>query len=249
MRTVQATISGLTCAIALAVAGAPAVAGHKHGGYGMYKGKPHHMHKYARHPHCHGMMTKHGPRAWAYRGHQPSQMYWGAARPAHRYGAAYGYQRTKPMGEGTYGNGADYEGRGSATGKSAAPAALPDLVDTAVAAGNFSTLLAAAKTAGLADALKGEGPLTVLAPSDAAFESLPKAQLEELMKDPEALKTILSYHVIAGEFSAADLLEQGQAETLNGATVSLAQLDVAQADVKASNGIIHVLNAVLIPAE
>jgi uncharacterized surface protein with fasciclin (FAS1) repeats len=126
---------------------------------------------------------------------------------------------------------------------------LPDLVETAVAAGNFSTLIAAAKAAGLADALKGAGPLTVLAPSDNAFEKLPKAQLDGLMKDPEALKGVLSFHVIAGELSAADLLEQGQAETLNGATVSLAQLDVAKADIRASNGIIHVLDAVLIPSE
>jgi hypothetical protein len=258
MRTFHATISGLTCALTLVLTGAPAIAGHKHGGhymhgsYGSHGGKPHVVHKHWRHPYCHAKMAKHGRigKGWAYRGHHPSKMYRGKGKASHGYGhgAAYGYQQMKPGGD-TYGKYVGYGGGHSVIGGFTAPAALPDLVETAVAAGNFSTLIAAAKAAGLADALKGAGPLTVLAPSDNAFEKLPKAQLDGLMKDPEALKGVLSFHVIAGELSAADLLEQGQAETLNGATVSLAQLDVAKADIRASNGIIHVLDAVLIPSE
>lgn len=258
MRAFHTTITGLGCALTLALASAPAIAGHKYtghqayGAYGVNKGKPHRMHAQWRHPYCHSRMTKHGPRggAWAHRGHYPSQMYWGKGKPDHGYnqGSGYGYEQMRRGGD-EYAQAAGYGSGAAVSNKSKAPAALPDLVETAVAAGNFSTLITAAKAAGLADALEGDGPLTVLAPSDAAFEKLPEAQLDGLMQDPEALKRILSYHVIAGELSAADLLEQGQAQTLNGATVSLAQLDVAKADIKASNGVIHVLDAVLLPAE
>lgn len=120
---------------------------------------------------------------------------------------------------------------------------------TALAAGNFATLLSAVQAAGLDETLSGKGPFTVLAPSDAAFAKLPKEKVEGLLGDPEALKKVLTYHVIAGEFSAADLLEKGEAKTVNGAMVTLAQLDVAKADIKTSNGVIHVLNAVLVPAK
>lgn len=120
---------------------------------------------------------------------------------------------------------------------------------TALAAGNFATLLSAVQAAGLDETLSGKGPFTVLAPSDAAFAKLPREKVEGLLGDPEALKKVLTYHVIAGEFSAADLLEKGEAKTVNGAMVTLAQLDVAKADIKTSNGVIHVLNAVLVPAK
>ncbi len=134
-----------------------------------------------------------------------------------------------------------------------------DIVDTAAAAGSFTTLLAAAEAAGLVDALKGEGPLTVFAPTDAAFAALPAGTVETLLKpeNKDQLAGILKLHVIAGaKIMAADLAGQTTtAETLNG-TVAINGTDgvtvngakVITADVKASNGVIHVIDTVLLPA-
>lgn len=255
MRAYKSTISGCVCAIALAFAASPALSGHKHGGhhqyggYGMPYGKPHHMSPRGAHSYCHGMAMKRGANygKWGYPAHHPMGMNRGYAKPPGQgYGAAYDKQKprykTKP-GYGTPPKG-DY---GSARSEPAPT--QKDLVGTAAAAGNFATLISAVKAAGLVDTLSGEGPFTVLAPSDAAFSKLPKEQMDGLLGDPEALKNVLTYHVIAGELSAADLLEQGEATTVNGAKVTVGQLDVAKADIKASNGVIHVLNAVLVPAE
>lgn len=136
-----------------------------------------------------------------------------------------------------------------------------DIVDTATAAGSFGTLLAAAQAAGLVDALKSEGPLTVFAPTDAAFAALPAGTVETLLKpeNKDMLAGILKLHVISGKVKAKDLAGKTTvAETLNGFLtvdgtdgVSVAApgstATVVTADVKASNGIIHVIDTVLLP--
>lgn len=136
--------------------------------------------------------------------------------------------------------------------------ATADIVDTAAAAGSFTTLLAAAEAAGLVDALKGDGPLTVFAPTDEAFAKLPEGTVASLLlpENQDQLAGILKLHVIAGKVKSKDLAgQQIEAETLNG-TVSIDGTDgvtvngakVISADIKASNGIIHVIDTVLLPA-
>jgi uncharacterized surface protein with fasciclin (FAS1) repeats len=140
-----------------------------------------------------------------------------------------------------------------------------DIVDTAIAAGDFDTLVAAVQAAGLEDTLRGEGPFTVFAPTDEAFEALPEGTLESLLADPTGdLTSILTYHVVEGEVLAADVVElDGQeVETVNGATFTVNVRDgevfltdgagnevkVTVTDVQASNGVIHVIDAVLLPS-
>jgi len=136
--------------------------------------------------------------------------------------------------------------------------ATADIVDTAAAAGSFTTLLTAAEAAGLVDALKGDGPLTVFAPTDEAFAKLPEGTVASLLlpENQDQLAGILKLHVIAGKVKSKDLAgQQIEAETLNG-TVSIDGTDgvtvngakVISADIKASNGIIHVIDTVLLPA-
>ena len=133
-----------------------------------------------------------------------------------------------------------------------------DIVDTAAAAGDFGTLLAAAEAAGLVDTLKGEGPFTVFAPTDAAFAALPEGTVADLLKpeNKEALAAILTYHVVAGKVTAADVVKLKSAETVNGKAVKITTGDrgvmvndatVTATDIKASNGVIHVIDSVLIP--
>lgn len=138
----------------------------------------------------------------------------------------------------------------------AAPAA--DLVDTAIAAGNFSTLVTAVQAADLVDTLKGEGPFTVFAPTDAAFAALPEGTLDTLLANPDQLRDVLLYHVVSGKLMAADVAELASAETVQGGHVAITHQDgevrvnsarVVTADVEASNGVIHVIDAVLIPEE
>jgi uncharacterized surface protein with fasciclin (FAS1) repeats len=132
-----------------------------------------------------------------------------------------------------------------------------DIVDTAAAAGNFTTLLAAAEAAGLVDALRGEGPLTIFAPTDEAFAKLPAGTLESLLADPEALADILLYHVAEGKLTAKDVTERGFIPTLLGRPLAITAMrdsvkvndaNVIAADIEASNGIIHVIDTVLVPA-
>jgi len=144
-------------------------------------------------------------------------------------------------------------------GATAAPAtAKPkaNIVQTAVAAGQFKTLVALVKQAGLVGALSGKGPLTVFAPTDAAFAKVPKATLAALGKDKAKLKAVLLYHVVAGKVTAAKVVKLTSAKTLNGQSVSIkvtggkVLINTAQVvtpDVLASNGVIHVINKVLIP--
>ena len=135
-------------------------------------------------------------------------------------------------------------------------AAKKDIVDTAAAAGSFKTLLTACKAAGLIDTLKGKGPLTVFAPTDEAFAKLPEGTVEKLLKDKEALKAILTYHVVAGKMPAAKVLKAKTLKTVNGAslTVSMkgkaAMVDnakIVKTDIHCSNGVIHVIDTVVMP--
>ena len=129
-----------------------------------------------------------------------------------------------------------------------------DIVDTAVAAGNFSTLVTAVKAAGLVETLKGAGPFTVFAPTDEAFAKVPKATLEGLLADKAALAKVLTYHVVAGKVMAADV-KAGHVKTVQGTDLAMATeggvtvngAKVVAADVAASNGVIHAIDTVLMP--
>jgi len=136
-------------------------------------------------------------------------------------------------------------------------AADKDIVDTAVAAGEFKTLAAALEAAGLVETLKGAGPFTVFAPTDAAFAALPAGTVEELLKpeNKDKLTEILTYHVVAGKVMAGDLKDGMKAPTVEGAEITI-DLDngpmvndakVVTADVAASNGVIHVIDKVIMP--
>ena len=141
----------------------------------------------------------------------------------------------------------------------AAYSANKAIVDTAVAAGQFNTLAAALQAAGLVDTLKGDGPFTVFAPSDSAFAALDTATLQSLLR-PEnkaALTRVLTFHVVPGRITAADLLKAGKAESVqgqrlvakvNGEEVSIEGATIVATDIEASNGIIHVIDRVMIPA-
>jgi uncharacterized surface protein with fasciclin (FAS1) repeats len=131
-----------------------------------------------------------------------------------------------------------------------------DIVDVAIGAGSFKTLVAAVQAAGLVDVLKRPGPLTVLAPTDEAFAKIPKADLDALMKDKAKLSAVLTYHVLTGNVSAADLkmmkdfgTAQGQRIQISsaGGALKINSATVVKADVPASNGVIHVIDTVLLP--
>ncbi|HXH43733.1 MAG TPA: fasciclin domain-containing protein [Bradyrhizobium sp.] len=142
----------------------------------------------------------------------------------------------------------------SLLGPSAARAA--DIVDTAVSAGSFKTLVTAVKAAGLVKTLKSKGPFTVFAPNDAAFAKLPPGTVESLLKDKAKLAAVLKYHVIPGRVKAADVFGksltvatvQGQPVSVNGNFgVRVNDAHVIQPDIEASNGVIHVIDTVLLP--
>jgi uncharacterized surface protein with fasciclin (FAS1) repeats len=151
----------------------------------------------------------------------------------------------------------------AATGVTTAGAGTPapaqnqaDIVDTAVAAGDFTTLAKLLKRAGLVDDLKAPGPYTVFAPTDEAFAKVPKRKLRALKQNKRKLRAVLLYHVAAGRLEAADVVERKRIKTLNGKKVRVRVRDskvflnrarVTTPDVSASNGVIHVINRVLIP--
>ena len=131
-----------------------------------------------------------------------------------------------------------------------------DIVDTAVAAGSFNTLVAAVKAAGLVDTLKGPGPFTVFAPTDEAFAKLPAGTVDALLKDPEKLKKILTYHVVSGKVMAADVMKMKMAKTVEGQNVKIKVMagkvmvdsaHVVKADIVTDNGVIHVIDTVIMP--
>lgn len=133
---------------------------------------------------------------------------------------------------------------------------MADIVDTAVKAGSFKTLVAAVTAAGLVDTLKGPGPFTVFAPTDEAFAKLPAGTVDALLKDIPKLTKILTYHVVSGKVMAADVVKLTSATTVEGSTVKIDASNgvkvndstVTTADVAADNGVIHIIDAVLLPA-
>ncbi|MDX1968815.1 MAG: fasciclin domain-containing protein [Planctomycetaceae bacterium] len=140
----------------------------------------------------------------------------------------------------------------------AAEPAKKDIVDTAVAAGNFKTLAAALKAAGLIETLKGKGPFTVFAPTDEAFAKLPEGTVESLLKpeNKDKLVGILTYHVVAGKVMAADVVKLKEAKTVQGKAAKITVKDgkvmvdganVVTTDIATSNGVIHVIDAVILP--
>jgi uncharacterized surface protein with fasciclin (FAS1) repeats len=137
-------------------------------------------------------------------------------------------------------------------------AADSDIVDTAVGAGNFTTLAAALQAAGLVDTLKGEGPFTVFAPTDAAFAKLPDGVVADLLKpeNVDRLRAVLTYHVVAGSVPASEVVKLDSAKTVNGQSVDIAvqggkvmvdSANVVTPDIMASNGVIHVIDSVILP--
>ena len=141
-------------------------------------------------------------------------------------------------------------------GTSAKAADAPrDIVDTAVAAGSFKTLATALQAAGLVETLKGAGPFTVFAPTDEAFAKLPAGTLEGLLKDKARLTAILTYHVVPGKVMASDVVKLKSAQTVQGSSVMIdatkgVKVDganVVKADIACSNGVIHVIDAVILP--
>jgi uncharacterized surface protein with fasciclin (FAS1) repeats len=137
---------------------------------------------------------------------------------------------------------------------------MADIVDTAVAAGNFKTLVTAVKAADLVDTLKSKGPFTVFAPTDDAFAKLPKGTVEGLLKDVPKLKAVLTYHVVPGKVMAADVVKLKTAKTVQGQdvkidaskwhlhkNVKINDANVIKADIVADNGVIHVIDKVILP--
>jgi uncharacterized surface protein with fasciclin (FAS1) repeats len=129
-----------------------------------------------------------------------------------------------------------------------------DIVDTAVGAGSFKTLAAALTAAGLVDTLKGKGPFTVFAPTDEAFAKIPKADLDALLKDKAKLTSILTYHVVSGKVMAADV-KAGKVKTVQGSELTISttngvkvdNANVVKTDITADNGVIHVIDSVVMP--
>ncbi len=136
----------------------------------------------------------------------------------------------------------------------ASVAKAADIVDTAVSAGSFKTLVTAVQAAGLVDTLKGPGPFTVFAPTDEAFAKIPKATLDGLLKDKAALTKVLTYHVVPGKVMAADV-KAGKVKTVQGGEITVSTMggvkvdnaNVIKTDVAASNGVIHVIDTVIMP--
>ncbi len=144
----------------------------------------------------------------------------------------------------------------TSTDVSSAPKATKDIVDTAIAAGKFNTLVAAVKAAGLVDTLKSPGPFTVFAPTDDAFAKLPAGTVDALLKDKAKLTAILTYHVVSGNVPASQAMTMSSAKTVegkdlaiktSGGTVMINDAKVIMADVQATNGVIHAIDTVLVP--
>ena len=136
---------------------------------------------------------------------------------------------------------------------------MKDIVDTAVGAGSFKTLVAAVTAAGLVDTLKGAGPFTVFAPTDEAFAKLPAGTVEALLKDIPKLTSILTYHVVSGKVMAADVvkLDGKEAKTVQGGSVKISTTggvklngtsNVVTTDIECTNGVIHIIDGVILPS-
>lgn len=214
--------------VAAALATAPMLASAKHCPSGM-KYKKHAAHYYEQpHHHTH---------------YQP--MYMQPYYPG--YPRAHGYDRK---------HGKQYAPDRQASGDTTPAAeATANIVDTAINAGSFNTLVDALNAAGLVETLQGPGPFTVFAPSDEAFAKIPEKIRSAIIADKDALTELLTYHVISGEVSAADVARLNSAETVQGSAITIdtsngVKVDgasVTTADIRASNGIIHVIDTVMIP--
>lgn len=144
----------------------------------------------------------------------------------------------------------------SAAGENYANKAKKDIVDTAVAAGSFQTLATALTQAGLIETLKGEGPFTVFAPTDEAFAKIPADQLNAILADKDLLTSILTYHVVSGKVMASDVASLDSATSLQGTDIIVStdngvkvnNSNVIKTDIETSNGVIHVIDAVMVPA-
>jgi len=165
--------------------------------------------------------------------------------PENGHGAYHGYQKS-----GYFMKTGMHESKKTEAAKPAG-----DIVDVAVDAGSFTTLVEAVKAAGLVETLKGEGPFTVFAPTDEAFAKIAKADLDALLADKEKLTAVLTYHVVPGKVLAADVVKLDSAKTVQGGTVTIDTSDgvkvddakVVKTDVMASNGVIHVIDTVILP--
>ncbi len=162
----------------------------------------------------------------------------------YRLSRNYGGLQTMPVGHPMAGH-----------AKPMAAPAKADIVAIAASAGDFKTLVAAVQAAGLVDTLRGEGPFTVFAPTDEAFAKIPKAQLDALLKDKEALVKVLTYHVVPGKVTAAEVVKLSSAKTVEGQSITIDTRDgvkvdnarVIKTDIEARNGIIHVIDTVIMP--
>ena len=140
-------------------------------------------------------------------------------------------------------------------GENAAMATSGDIVSVATGAGSFETLVAALTAAGLVETLQGDGPFTVFAPTDEAFAKIPKSDLDALLADKEKLTAVLTYHVVAGKVMAADVVGLDSAKTVQGGSITIETeggvtvdgAKVVQTDIAASNGVIHVIDTVILP--
>lgn len=151
-----------------------------------------------------------------------------------------------------------FAGVGSAVSAGAKEEPAKDIVETAMGAGQFKTLVTAVKAAELVDTLKGDGPFTVFAPTDDAFAKVPKENLEALLKDKKALAGVLTYHVVSGKVLAADVVKMDSAKTVQGKSLTIVTKDgkvtvngvnVVKTDILCKNGVIHVIDGVLLPPE
>jgi uncharacterized surface protein with fasciclin (FAS1) repeats len=180
--------------------------------------------------------------------------YW---HPVMSHGGAYGYSNyATPYGKPTN-HRTGYHPTSLGAPETTATAPIDDIVDAAVGAGNFDTLVAAVKAAGLVETLKGEGPFTVFAPTDEAFAKVPADQLAALLSDKEALIQVLTYHVVPGAVSSSGVSKLDSAKTVQGESIEIDTSDgikvdgakVVKADIRASNGVIHVIGTVIMPNE
>ena len=215
---------------------------HPHG-YGMGHWKPRHYHGYG-HGKGYGYNMGHGMPRYGHGYHK------GMGYGMGMYGydpmvktGGYGYDRRKA---GEYGKAQNEE----------TMAPEKDIVDTAASAGNFTTLVKAVKAAGLVETLRGKGPFTVFAPTDEAFAKLPADTLNALLQDKEQLTAVLTYHVVPGSLRAASVASRDNIETVQGQSLTVTADDagvrvdeatVTKTDIIASNGVIHVIDAVVLP--
>jgi uncharacterized surface protein with fasciclin (FAS1) repeats len=243
IRKFRRTLLGIALCSGLGVATLPTAAQagycmkskpHAYKGSMMPYGAKHYPPMMQRHHHYHDHKGMHGYKSYGY--HGKDSMHPGSGK-AKSYGDDYA---TYPA---TAGDDKD------STASAGSGTSDMDIIETAASAENFSTLIRAARAADLTDVLRGDGPFTVFAPSDAAFANLPEGTLDALIADKDKLVAVLTYHVVPERLTAADLLQRREFTTVQGQKLTIDKLNVATADIDASNGIIHVIDAVLIPEQ